>query len=138
MKALPLTCLIFIIGVFTFTSCQETHQQTIKPAEKSGWELVKEVEGHHRKITDAFQLNGNQVVIVYDAKSEGHYTHSSLDVQLGTGAEDQWSNPQIEVLNQEHAKGEKVLNAKAGRYLLKIDALNAHYHLKVYQKASGK
>lgn len=127
--------LIMVLGVFS-SACQQDHKADTNPSENDKWQLVHKVEGHHEKITEPFHLSGNPVMVTYEAESEGHYTHSRLNVQLGTGGERQWDNPQITLFNQEHAHGAKHLQSSGGRYLLKIDPINVHYHIEVYQKQS--
>ena len=125
---------VFILA-FLALGCRSNsgHNVSVEPENSDKWELVKEVEGHHDKDTDHFHLNGNKLFVEYEVKSTKDWTHSRLEMFIGRGNEMAWDNPDLKVFNKNRKKGHKIIHKPAGNYFLNLDALEVHYHIKLYQ-----
>lgn len=126
----------FLLGVLPLVliGCQGEKEVAVNPQDSPKWELVKSVQAHHKKFTDHFELNGNRTMVYYHAESTKNWTHSNMKVFVGTGSEDVWKNPVVNILNQEEKEGRVFFQRPKGSYLLFIKSLEVHYTLKVYQK----
>ena len=136
MKKLTIFFSAFI--VFFSVGCQKSGKVSIDPAGNSDWELVTEIEGHHKKASERFELKGSEAIIQYDVKSTKEWTHSNFKLYVAKGNEEQWTNPEVKVFNKNHEKGKKRFRKPAGSYYLEIDPLEVHYHVKVYQRKEVK
>ncbi len=125
--------LLVIIPLFLL-GCGKSQKLKVKPSESDKWELVASFEGHHKKYTDRFQLNGNKALIKYKAESTKNWTYSSLEVYVGKGDENVWENPCVKVFNKSHSEGISAFKKPENSYFLYIKPVEVDYHLKVYQK----
>lgn len=131
--------LLLLAPVILLTACGKSKVGSIDPANSANWEMITEVEGHHSKNSERFNLKGNAVIIEYDVKSEKGWTHSNFKVFLGQGDEVAWENPEIQVFNTETKKGKTILHhVEEGSRLLHIESLEMDYQIKVYQRKQGK
>lgn len=133
-RLLSLSLVVFI-SITLLSSCQSSGVKDVDPAKSDQWELVAKVSGHETHSSERFEVDGNQLMMTYEAKATKGFDHCSLKAYIVKGAEEMFENPVLGLLNNTDVKGKKLIQRKPGEsYYLRVKPLEMHYSVKIFRR----
>ena len=119
----------------TLFSCVPDEKLRITEETEEQWELKAHIHGQKdENRSEAFELNGREVVLKYHMHGHGDHGPNSVKVYLIKGLEEVIDNPVLTMFNKEMEGQQELLHVEPDQYYIQIQAVHAEYDIEIFEK----